>query len=733
MIIVLSFIFQFNISKAQISEGSFSFDRTFPFTEFSESVDYDLNVDHLNISIPSPNWNITDMEVNFTQIKLDKEVVTIEEGGESFKVLNKGTKAWGVQLNITEEILLFGVFVYINLNFEEDVPVYVQINGYDTITDTPNATVYGEPIPINVTAGSFRWYRQNFPEPISLPIGNYYLVLNGSAYQTNDNSDYWWLLNDNSNNTELRNSKFDGSTWSVDDIGKPFNHKLIRRINKLYNPEDINMTIAVDQQEYPIFNGIIPNTGKFNLTNTNLSTNSSFYNFPINHNQTVDLIFNTSYVINYKSIQHQQSSVLIKNGEDNIWSINFTLFRIGNNFSVNFNYPTNWHNLLILRDGVNVTSQLTIDTLGHLIHIPNSTILNTDNWEIRANSFLEEFTLNIPPREYQPGQEIRFSVDSPVGGNYTLVLYNADHFEIDEAHQTLSYPTDEIIFSYILPSYSVGGEYHAYIYFFNGIDAGVESASFTLIIPFTIDPFLVLIISLASVILIGISGSLVYAVRNHKKKVEAYKQEIYDKCMDILNLNYIMVSETTSFLNVYEQVFTKQYIDPTLISGFLSAIRAFGIELTNSEEQTQTIKLEYKDSKIIMAEFRNFRIVLIMKLSPSPKFLEAIKSLAFDIEQNYSKYLENFKGNVGPFGGIESLLKKHLDLSFIYPLNIVEDKKTKINPTERLMIERARDSMKKSTQKYFYTNNIMEQQACDSKEIEAIFSLIHKGIFKPIM
>ncbi|MFX1235556.1 MAG: hypothetical protein ACFFBY_13540, partial [Promethearchaeota archaeon] len=191
--------------------------------------------------------------------------------------------------------------------------------------------------------------------------------------------------------------------------------------------------------------------------------------------------------------------------------------------------------------------------------------------------------------------------------------------------------------------------------------------------------------------------------------------------------------EKKSSLNVYEQVFTSQKIDPTLITGFLSAIHSFGIELTNTDEKTQTIKLEFKNSKVIMSEFRDFRIVLIMNQLPSEKFLDSINQLAFDIELYYGRYLEKFKGNIDPFKGIEDLLKKHLNISFLYPLKVVKTGKHKVDQVERTIIGRALEVMKRNKQNYFYTTHIMETKQYDSKDIEAIFNLIEKKIFQPVI
>ena len=725
---VLGFFSQINYSKAQVEGESLAINKNFQFLEYSQKIGDVVNSNSMNITIPSSTWNLTSMEVNFTEVKLGQEIITIEDGNDDFEKIYKSYKAWAVQLNITEDIILFGVYIYGFKSLLDPInPVYVQINGYNKNFNIPNSTIYGQPILINMN-NSALWYLQKFPEPVPLPRGQYFLVVNGTSYVPSDNSAYSWFLNSTSIHN-LHIARYYSGSWSDQGIGKVFCHKLIQRRDKSFNPEEINISIQVDNQDYPV-----PNTGYFNISNVNLSTdNNTFFNFPINHNQTVEIIFNATYSTKFVNIQYQQGSVLIENGEENLWSINFTLLKIYDNYSVKFHYPSNWDNLEIFRNDVNVSSDVSIDPIEYIIHITTNLILNSDNWQIRASNPRTEFDLDIRRSEYNPGQELRFSIDTPApSGNYTFVLYNADHYEMEDAQQIISYPLDDT-FSFVLPTHSIEGEYHAYVYFFDGVNAGVETASFLITIPFTIDPILLFMIILTSALVISVTISIVVVVKKHKRKAEAYKEEIFNKCMDILNLNYIMVSEKKSSLNVYEQVFTTQKLDPTLISGFLAAIHSFGIELTNTDEKTQTIKLEYKNSKVLMSEFKDFRIVIIMNELPSLKFFDSISNLALDIETQYSRYLENFKGNIDPFQGIENLLKKHLDISFLYPLKIVKTGKTKVSQTEKTIIGRALESMKKNKQKYFYTTHIMEIKTCDSKDIEAIFNLIDKNIFQPVI
>ena len=179
--------------------------------------------------------------------------------------------------------------------------------------------------------------------------------------------------------------------------------------------------------------------------------------------------------------------------------------------------------------------------------------------------------------------------------------------------------TEETFFSYSIPSNSIEGTYIAKIYWNNGTDAGLQTQEFQIVsppVPFTIDPLmLALIISL--IVGISVSGGAVFlTVRNFRRKQLEKEDRIYHNCIDILNLDYLMVTDKNSGLNVYTRNFAGKKVDASLISGFLQAIHSFGIELIKVEDRSQTIKLEYKDYIILMSEFVNLRLILLMKESP---------------------------------------------------------------------------------------------------------------------
>ena len=193
----------------------------------------------------------------------------------------------------------------------------------------------------------------------------------------------------------------------------------------------------------------------------------------------------------------------------------------------------------------------------------------------------------------------------------------------------------------------------------------------------------------------------------------------------------MLIIDKKSSLNVFDLTFTEKKMNTILLAGFLEAIRTFGIELTGSKDHSQIIKLDYHNSKILMAEFKNFRLILIMKELPSESFYDSISALSLEIEEKYGYYLKKFKGDLEPFKTIEELIKKHLGTTFLYPLKVVETAKAKISTNERTLIHKAQNLMKKNKTKYCFITQLMQDKGYKSKDVETIFSLIDKKIFRP--
>lgn len=721
---------QHNIVYAQSNGESLTADVSYRCQEFSNFSTTKFNTNHVNISLPVTKWNVTNLELNITDIKLGEDIKSIEEADKNFKSVFKSVKGYGVQLNITEDITLLGVQIYGYLSGTTYSSVYVQINGYDQGNHRPNATVYGNHVPINISSIP-NWYVQKFPEPILLSKGYYYLVVNGSEYKAFDNSDHNWAYNaSGSIHTNLYTSKYISGVWIDDDIGKPFSHKLIQRTEQSFDPEAINMTIKVDDTIYTI-NNTLPGSGKVQISNINIPINQTGLVFQVNHNRTIELMFNVSYDLKLENYLTSPGTIEIAETHDNYWSVTPILTPEFNNYSVKFEFPSKWSDVRVLRNSVNITNLVDVNYTENYVYISNYFISEGDSWEITASSSKIDFNLDISRTEFYAGQELKIFIAPPIlEGNYTVIL--TDTYEDQINVTTFMYPGSNS-FAYTFPSNALDGSYKAFVYWYNGTDAGIATQVFTVILPEVIDWALIIGIVVIAGLGSAVTASSVVFVKRNKRKRIAAKEKTLNKFMDILNLNYVIIIEKKSSLNIYDQAFTEKKFNSTLVSGFLEAIRSFGLDISTSEEHSQTIKLEYQNSKILMSDFKNFRLIFIMKDLPSPQFYEVIDDLSLEIEEKYGIYLKEFKGNLQPFEGIESLLRTHMGTTFLYPLKITGTGKMKIAPTEKALINKAIAIMKKNRSDYFYVNQLIREISFDSKEIEALYSLIMKRIFNPFI
>ncbi len=739
LVIISSFLFiniasLIEFSHAQTNGDTLNPRSDFLITEFSEGINYSKNISSIDIPLASASWNITNIEMNFTDIRLGKEIKTIEDSsdGSSKVTIGNAFLGWGVQVNITEPTVLFGAYILGYRSIQTPtIPVSFQLTGFEGATNTPNSNIMGSTL-INISTIP-NWYLQTFENEISLAPGQYYLTLNGSQLVPAEKTAYYWYYNDsNSVHSNLHTSKYDGSKWNVETKGEPLLYKLIQRVDRSFSPKEINMTLNIDGSLYPI-----SENGSITL-NKNISPNSDIFYVPIINNRSIELLFNLKYHIKLQNFLISTGNVLIQENLANIWTIEPDIQRFFFNYSIKFNYPLGWYNISVFRDlGVgweDISSQVIINTTNHFIFISNNTILEGANWRITANSPNIMLSLNVPTTEFGPGQEILFSVLAPIDpGNLTFRLINSLGFPAQEdiIYEIESIETDDILLNYQLSSNPHAGTYKAYVFWYNGIAAGVITQEFEIIIPFALDPMLIVLIVGIIAIISVFSFTTYKMVKSTRRKHEAHRQKIFNKYMDVLNLDYFIIIHKDSGLNVYEQILASKSIDASLITGFLEAIRTFGIELTGADAQSQTIKLEYHKSKILMSEFKSFRLLLIMKENPSQDFLESVKELSYDIDNKYRAQFEKFTGHTNSFLGIRELLERHLQTSLIYPLQIIEQN-VKLKSDEKSMVNRAKSIMKKKNTDYFIVTNLLSiRKGFYTKEAEIILNLIQKKVFQP--
>lgn len=728
-------LFQFvGFSHAQSNDKTINIPTKFQMTEISENINSTDSISSINIPLPSENWNITNIQLNFSDIKMGKEIRTVEEKGKSLHTIDAKDKlGYGVEINITEATYIFGVHIYGYLTDNPVTPVYVQIQGYDGGTNAPDENILCNTlINISLLPG---WHLHTFEEAISLSIGSYYLVINGSemSIPLDKLAAYHWLYNGSGSvNEKLHTAVLDGTTWSEEDIGKPLLYKLVQRVNRSFNPEEVNMTAEFNGSSYPVLDGSTEGTGNLTI-NEVIAPNSIFFNIAINNNRSIDLLFNLSYHINVINNFFSDGQVQLKEGSANRWILTPDINRFYYNYSVKFDYPTSWYNLSVQRNGLYFTPNVTINLIDKYILFPDASIIDGASWEIFANSPNEVLSLNIPKLKFGPDQDLEFSVLPPINpGNLTYILMNSLGFEeYRETIEITETTTSQIVLSYTLSSNPNEGTYWAYIYWFDGENAGIKSQDFQINIPFVLNPIYIVVIVVGSIILAGASFTSYKLIKRSKRIHQEFRQKIYNKYMDVLNLDYFIIIEKRTGLNIYEKVLAGKDMDASLITGFLEAIRSFGIELTGANEKSQTIKLEYQQSKIIMSEFKDFRILLIMKDNPSQDFLDSIKSLSYDIDNTYGEDIAHFTGNIDKFANIKELLDQHLETSLIYPLEL-KPQDVKITSDEKVIINRAEEVMKMRKTDYFFLSYLLyAKKGFQVKDAETVLNLISKKIFQP--
>ncbi|MFW9881685.1 MAG: hypothetical protein ACFFG0_52130, partial [Candidatus Thorarchaeota archaeon] len=656
------------------------------------------------------------------------------------KNVNFRTFALSTQIEILQVTDLIGVFIKGYKTPEANETIKFQLQGFNDINLSPNGIIYRS-IDLNIST-SLDWYYQDFSSnPITLSIGNYSLVMNGTNLSINDKARYFWQKDNIDPEIPFLYTSSYVTSWALGIVNTTFLCKLmVSNPNKLYFPSELNMTAQIDGDNYEITDGLTLGKGFLNISNFNYIFKNINLNIPILINKSLILNYNYNYSININNNFSTMGSAVIKE-PNNQWLLLPQINKIASNYYAKFIFPKNWYNLTLYRKIGSLWTNVTTDAIfpinANTLIIPNNIILDGAEWKIAVTSPNIIFDINLHEDEWKPGQEVQFTVNAPIlEGNLTFYIINSLGFGYNDPVDVREVEYAETIFTYVIPVSAREGTYTIIIYWNNNTDAGVQFQNFQVLsIPVPINPIWI-VIGIALSFTVSFVGFLSYrTIKKFRIRKIEEEEKLYNKCMDVLNLDYIIVSEKKSGINVYQQKFTSKDIDASMISGFLQAIHSFGIELIKIEDSSQTIKLEYKDSIIIMTEFVNLRIILIMKEAPSSNFLYSLEDLAFDLYKYYGKLVERFNGDIKPFKSIEKLLKHHLNTSLTYPLRLkkIEKMETiRISSNEREFINKAVSFMKMNNTDTFNLPSILTDQECSPKEIEIILKLIEKDLFQII-
>lgn len=718
------------------------FNPNFTLQEYSKFDNYIQNENSINITLPSSSWTIQDIELNFTNIKFANETKIIEDQkyiyNRSVYYKHPGNRnhGLGVQLKLTEPTTIFGVDLYGVKEEKGPTIIDVQIRGYDSLNNKPNSTVYlSMEINMSTTEG---WHKQIFPSSILLSEGNYFLVINGSDIESvNDDIIFWYCNNINPSNPSLNTSYYDNTDqWSTGVQNHTYLHKLMQKVETPVFPELINMTVNIDEQFYLVSNKTGEGEGYLGRTEVDFSPNSESYQIVVSNVASESLLFNVSYSVTLYNNIISPSTVIIQEGATNKWSVRPIIVRQPTNYSVLFYHPNSWENISIFRDDVNITSSVIVDTTKNQILILNDTIPIGTDWEITATSPNIDFELNVQRTEYFLGQEIQFQLQAPIlSGTYIFLLLNSAGTLVQNL--TISYPSASL-FSYDLELSDLDGTYTAYVFYFSdsGTNAGIQSQEFLISIndpPPTPPPEFPLPLVIFVVILGAVSVGLISFIsyKRIQSRQRTKLEKFLNKCTDISNINDIIIVDTKSGIDVFSQSFGRRKLDTSLISGFLQAISNFGITISETAKESRTLTIEYKDSILMQTEFVNLKLIITLKENPSANFKFIIEDLAYDIYKQYGQEIDKFTGILKPFHNMSKLIEKHLNVSFLYPLTIVEIPKIKLSTAEKEMVNKARIFMRENNFNHFYSLYLLPENDCTPKDYQTIFDLIEKGVFRP--
>jgi len=220
---------------------------------------------------------------------------------------------------------------------------------------------------------------------------------------------------------------------------------------------------------------------------------------------------------------------------------------------------------------------------------------------------------------------------------------------------------------------------------------------------------------------------------------------IHRKFADIENVQYFLIIHKGTGISIFSHAFTQIPIDETLISGFLSAIGAFGQEIGNKVSKTESTpaaaerggleELGYKQFKIVLQEGKYVRTAVLLLKAASPTLKEKITNFIQSFEAKNEKMLKEFGGLLPDADPIMELIEQTLNADLLYPHNVVCGKvpqflkATSKNSTGAMIVREAQTATFNNT---FKVREILNRMtAFGMREVDSfnsIYALRKEGI-----
>jgi len=200
-------------------------------------------------------------------------------------------------------------------------------------------------------------------------------------------------------------------------------------------------------------------------------------------------------------------------------------------------------------------------------------------------------------------------------------------------------------------------------------------------------PWFVLAILITVISILGIISLRSYLIIPLKKKRESDLLAKTQRYKDTMNIETILISDRNSGLHLYSKSYSvlKNYQNE-LLTGFIQAITLISNEIVGKEniekisiksdkykDFEKIIELDFKHFNFFISDYRDYRIIFILKDKASERFKIKAAEFLSSIDQLASDKLKKWDGSVEVYNNmLPPLLEKHFHLSY--------REKFKINP-----------------------------------------------------
>ncbi len=227
-------------------------------------------------------------------------------------------------------------------------------------------------------------------------------------------------------------------------------------------------------------------------------------------------------------------------------------------------------------------------------------------------------------------------------------------------------------------------------------------------------------------------------------------KELTRRFEDAENNLMLMVIDNEAGVEVYSTSFSTIPMDPTLVSGLLTAISTFGQELLSEDAvnklkgpkaRTSIVKrslqeISYQHFKIIIQETGTLRVALIVFKTPSPSAIENFQEFARWAEKRYGPTMPTRGGKQIEDEEIWDLIEEFFEpsLTHVHILDYEMESTASLSRWESIVAKNLKDAPFNGGA---YLNKLKDELVFlfpgkDVEVLEKIFSLRQKHVLLPI-